>query len=429
MIARYSHPEMSKIWSAENRFSYMLEVEKSVALVQGDKGIIPKKAAQAIQKKSQFNIDQINDLEKTLKHDVIAFVQNVAHYIGPMGRYFHFGLTSSDVLDTALSLQINQASLILFEQINILKVEFKKIIKAHKQTICAGRTHGMWAEPITFGLKMGGFLAELERNEARLKKALVENKICKLSGAVGTYSVLDLDIEAAVAKKLGLVPETIATQVIPRDRLAQMISAIAFLVTGYERLAIELRHLQRSEVGEILESFLPGQKGSSAMPHKQNPITAENITGLARLCRSYVIAAFENIALWHERDISHSSVERVILPDAFILADYSTRRLIQLLSGLYVNKDQMKLNIDKSGGLLMSSHFLLLLVEKGLTREKAYEMVQAVSFESKTKKASLYDLALSNSEIMKLVTPKELNDVFSGKRHLRNVNKIINRVL
>lgn len=429
MIARYSHPEMSKIWSAENRFSYMLEVEKSVALVQGDKGIIPKKAAQAIQKKSQFNIDQINDLEKTLKHDVIAFVQNVAHYIGPMGRYFHFGLTSSDVLDTALSLQINQASLILFEQINILKVEFKKIIMAHKQTICAGRTHGMWAEPITFGLKMGGFLAELERNEARLKKALVENKICKLSGAVGTYSVLDLDIEAAVAKKLGLVPETIATQVIPRDRLAQMISAIAFLVTGYERLAIELRHLQRSEVGEILESFLPGQKGSSAMPHKQNPITAENITGLARLCRSYVIAAFENIALWHERDISHSSVERVILPDAFILADYSTRRLIQLLSGLYVNKDQMKLNIDKSGGLLMSSHFLLLLVEKGLTREKAYEMVQAVSFESKAKKTSLYDLALSNSEIMKLVTPKELNDVFSGKRHLRNVNKIINRVL
>ncbi len=429
MIARYSHPQMSKIWSAENRFSYMLEVEKSVALVQGDKGIIPKKAAQAIQKKSQFNIDQINDLEKTLKHDVIAFVQNVAHYIGPMGRYFHFGLTSSDVLDTALSLQINQASLILFEQINILKVEFKKIIKAHKQTICAGRTHGMWAEPITFGLKMGGFLAELERNEARLKKALVENKICKLSGAVGTYSVLDLDIEAAVAKKLGLVPETIATQVIPRDRLAQMISAIAFLVTGYERLAIELRHLQRSEVGEILESFLPGQKGSSAMPHKQNPITAENITGLARLCRSYVIAAFENIALWHERDISHSSVERVILPDAFILADYSTRRLIQLLSGLYVNKDQMKLNIDKSGGLLMSSHFLLLLVEKGLTREKAYEMVQAVSFESKAKKTSLYDLALSNSEIMKLVTPKELNDVFSGKRHLRNVNKIINRVL
>lgn len=429
MIERYSTPEMTKIWSTEARFSYMLQVESAVASEQSLMGMIPKSAATAIKSKAKFNVTQIQELEKTLKHDVIAFVQNVAAHVGPMGRYLHFGLTSSDVLDTALSLQIQDGGRLLLEATDELKKVFRSQIKKHQNVICTGRTHGMWAEPITFGIKLSGFMAELLRNEERLKRALKGNAICKLSGAVGTYSALPPELESKVAKRLKLVPETVATQVIPRDRHAEVFLALSMLLAGFERLAVELRHLQRSEVSEVLESFDKGQKGSSAMPHKQNPISAENITGLSRMVRSYAFAAVENIVLWHERDISHSSVERVFFPDAFILSHYATLRVKKLLEGLVVREDRMQKNLDQSFGLLMSSHLLLMLIDKGLSREKAYEKVQALSFEAKKTETHLQKLVDADKEIGHLLKAKELQDLFSGKAHLKHKDKIIKRVL
>lgn len=429
MIPRYSTPEMDKIWSQESRFLTLLKVEQAVAKVQGDKGLIPKKAAVAISQVNQVNVKDINRLEKTLRHDVIAFVQSVAKSIGPEGRFLHFGLTSSDVLDTALSLQIKKGGELILSDLELLKKEMIRLVEENKDSLCPGRTHGMWAEPTTFSLKMAGYLAELNRNTQRVQTALKINEICKLSGAVGTYSFLDPEIEKEVAHKLGLKPETVATQVVPRDRQAELFLSFSLLLTGYERLAVELRHLQRSEVGEVTESFLKGQKGSSAMPHKQNPISAENITGLARMVRSYSIAAMENIVLWHERDISHSSVERVFLPDAFILAHYATQRLTQLLKNLFVEKEKMKKNVDKSLGLLMSSHLLLALVDKGFSREDAYEVVQSLSFQAKAENKNLQDIFLQSDKWAKVLSNKELESIFSGQRHLRNQNKILKRVL
>jgi adenylosuccinate lyase len=419
---------MKQIWSQENRFQTMLEVEKTVAIVQAEVGLIPKSAAKVIEKKAKFKVEEIAKLELELKHDVIAFVQNVASYVGKDGRFVHFGLTSSDVLDTAFSLQIRQGFHVLIQEVELLEKTMEKLIENNQDAICPGRTHGMWAEPTTFAIKMAGFLAELRRNKKRLSEAASINSICKLSGAVGTYSALDPVIEKKVSQLLKLETETVATQVIPRDRHAEALWSLSMLLSGYERLAIELRHLQRSEVGEVLESFDKGQKGSSAMPHKQNPISAENITGLARMVRSYSLAAMENIALWHERDISHSAVERVFFPDAFILAHYATRRLNSLLSRLVVQKDRMRQNVESSLGLLMSSHLLLLLIEKGLSREEAYAKVQSLSFEAKKTQTHLRDLIVKDAQVMKLCTKKELDDVFSGHRHLRLQSYILEKV-
>ncbi len=380
MIERYSRKNMSRIWSVENKFRHMLEVEKAVARAEARRGIIPRKAARDILAKGRFRVDRINEIEQTTKHDVIAFVQSVAEGVGESsGAYVHFGLTSSDVLDTALSLSIQEAGQELTATMEHLAATLARLAKKHVTTLMAGRTHGMHAEITSFGVKLAGFLAELNRDRERFEDAIKQMAIGKLSGAVGTYTTLPAELEADVCRELGLTPETVATQVVPRDRVAQVLCALSLIGGFLERVSVELRHLQRTEVGEAIEDFTPGQKGSSAMPHKKNPVSAENITGLSRLLRGYLMAGLENMALWHERDISHSSVERVILPDAFIVCDYALARLDSLLSGLYVDKERMRANMQISQGQLMSSQILLLMVKAGMSRDDAYKMVQETS--------------------------------------------------
>ncbi len=428
MIERYTRPEMGMVWDIENKFAKMLEVEIAVARVQASMKIIPRKAAESIAKKSKFSVKRISEIEKQTKHDVIAFVSCVAENVGEHGRFIHFGLTSSDVLDTAFSLQVREAGLVLLKSLAFLEKAFKNIARKHADTLCAGRTHGMFAEPTTFGFKMAGFLAELQRNKARIQQALSQFEIAKLSGAVGTYSSQSSVVEAKVAKLLKLKPEIIATQVIPRDRHAEVLNSLALMGAGLERLAIELRHLQRSEVNEVTEGFTKGQKGSSAMPHKKNPISAENITGAARLLRSYALAGFENIALWHERDISHSSVERVIFPDAFILADYALHRMAILIEGLDVHKKKMQENIDLSQGQLYSSQVLLALVDKGLDRELAYAHVQRLCH-SMGRGDHLKDRILQDPELKRLLKPKEVSEIFKGTKNKKTLKQVISRVL
>lgn len=428
MIERYTRPEMGAIWDLDHRFGKMLEVEIALAQVQAQMGTIPRAAAKAIAEKGRFSVRRIAEIEKRTKHDVIAFVSNVAENVGPHGKFIHFGLTSSDVLDTAFSLQVREAGEVLAKSMEALEKVLVRLAKKHQDTLCAGRTHGMFAEPTTFGFKMLGFLAEFRRNQKRVHEALQQMMICKLSGAVGTYSSQGVDVETKVAKKLKLKPETIATQVIPRDRHAEMIYSLAMMMSGLERLAIELRHLQRSEVGEVTEGFSKGQKGSSAMPHKKNPISAENITGLARLVKAYALTAMEDIPLWHERDISHSSAERVIFPDAFIVTDYAVHRMASLLDGLEVNKKRMMENIESSQGQLFSSHVLLALVDKGLRREEAYAHVQRLSH-SLMKGEHLREKILNDSEVSKFLKAKELDEIFSGKKHKKSIKSVMKRGL
>lgn len=404
-----------------------MEVEIAVAQVQAAAGIIPKSAAKVIAQKARFNVKRISEIEKETKHDVIAFVSNLAENVGPQGRFIHYGLTSSDVLDTAFSLQVREAGVVLMSSLVALEKSLKTLVTRHAETLCAGRTHGMFAEPTTFGFKMAGFLAETTRNKKRVKAALDNMAICKLSGAVGTYSSQSIKVEAQVAKKLRLKPETIATQVIPRDRHAEMLNALALMGAGLERLAVELRHLQRSDVAEVTEGFTKGQKGSSAMPHKKNPISAENITGLSRLLRGYALAALENVALWHERDISHSSVERVIFPDAFIVADYALNRMSILLDGLNVDKKRMLDNIESSQGQIFSSHVLLALVHKGMRREDAYALVQRLCH-SLGYGEHLKDKLMVEDEVRSLLKPKEIEEIFTGKKHKKSIKDIIKRV-
>ncbi|MFS4459869.1 adenylosuccinate lyase [Bdellovibrio sp. HCB2-146] len=427
MIERYTRPEMGLLWDLDQRFAKMMQVEITVAEVQATMGIIPKAAAQAIRKKSRFSVKRISEIERETKHDVIAFVSNLAENVGPHGKYIHYGMTSSDVLDTAFSLQVQEAGALLLQTITNLEKSLKTLVNKHQDTLCAGRTHGMFAEPTTFGFKMAGFLEETRRNKKRVKDALNNMRVCKLSGAVGTFSSQPPKVEAAVAKKLKLVPERIATQVIPRDRHAEMISALALLGTGLERLSVELRHLQRSDVGEVTEGFTKGQKGSSAMPHKKNPISAENITGLSRLLRGYAVSAMENVALWHERDISHSSVERVIFPDAFIVADYAVHRMSVLLDGLDVNKKRMLDNIESSQGQLFSSHVLLALVQKGMVREEAYALVQRLCH-SLGYGEHLKDRLMSDETVSELLKPREIEEIFAGKKHKKSVREILKKV-
>ncbi len=428
MIERYTLPEMDLIWSLESRFNAMMTVEVAVAQAQAEVGIIPEKAAKDIKKKAKFSLKRILEIEKTTKHDVIAFVSNMAENVGPSGKYIHYGLTSSDVIDTAVSLQIKQAAVLVQGKIKNLESALKDQIKTHAETLCAGRTHGMHAEPTTFGMKLAGFLAELKRNGKRFNSAVDQCVIGKLSGAVGTYSAQSIGVEKSVCKELGLQPETIATQVIPRDRHAELIFSISMLGAGLERLSIELRHLQRTEVGEVSEGFSPGQKGSSAMPHKKNPISSENITGLSRLLRGYMISAHENISLWHERDISHSSVERVIFPDAFILVDYALNRMSGVIANLDVNKERMIENMNLSSGHLFSSHILLALIEKGLSREEAYKLVQKHAHELK-KGLNLKDSLLGDKQISSLLPKKQLEQIFSGVKHVQQIKKLIPRAL
>jgi len=414
---------MGALWNSHYKFEKMLQVEVAVAEVQASLGIIPKEAAKAIAKKSKFNVDRILEIEKTTRHDVIAFVSNVAENVGSHGKFIHFGMTSSDVLDTAFSLQVQDAGKLLLKGVRGLEKALEKIAKVHMKTLCPGRTHGMFAEPTSFGYKMTGFLAELKRNRQRVESALKQMQICKLSGAVGTYSSQPPVVESKVAHLLKLTPETVATQVVPRDRHAEMIWAVGMLGAGLERLAVEMRHLQRSEVSEVTEGFSKGQKGSSAMPHKKNPISAENITGAARILRSYVVAAMENVALWHERDISHSSVERVMFPDVFILADYAVYRMTQLVEGLDVHAARMMSNIESSQGQLYSSLVLLALVQKGLSREEAYSHVQRLSHSLQTGE-HLRGKLETDSVVKKLLNKEDLEEIFSGKRHQKMIQSL-----
>ncbi len=416
MIERYTRPEMGAIWSQENRFEKMLAVEIAVAETQGELGIIPKKAAVEIRKRSKFSVERILEIEKTTRHDVIAFVSNVAENVGADGRYVHFGMTSSDILDTALSLLVRDAGELLLNQVGRLEDVLKRRAAEFSEVLCSGRTHGMHAEPTSFGMKLAGFWTETTRNRKRLERALEQMRIAKLSGAVGTYSTTPFDVEKGVGAKLGLELESIATQVIPRDRHAELVCALAAVGNGLERLAVELRHLQRTEISEAIEGFSAGQKGSSAMPHKKNPISAENITGCARLLRSYSLAAMEDVALWHERDISHSAVERVIFPDAFILCDYAVERMVRVIEGLEVDEARMLANMNLSQGQLFSSHLLLALVEKGLSREQAYAHVQRLSHKMKAG-SNLQLEALRDKEVGLLLNEDAVNDIFSGRRH------------
>ncbi len=428
MIDRYTLPEMGAIWSLQARFQAMMQVEIQVAIAQAEVGMIPSKAAQDIKKKAKFNVERILELEQTTKHDVIAFVSNMAENVGPSGKFIHYGLTSSDVIDTAVSLQIKEASALVQQKILNLEAALKTQITTHAQTLCAGRTHGMHAEPTTFGMKLAGFLMELKRNKQRFIAAVDQALIGKLSGAVGTYSAQDVQVEKKVCQSLGLKPEDIATQVIPRDRHAELMFALSMLAAGLERLAVELRHLQRTEVGEVSEGFSKGQKGSSAMPHKKNPISSENITGIARLLRGYLVAAHENIALWHERDISHSSVERVILPDAFILVDYALNRMATVMANLDVHTERMLANMNLSSGHLFSSHVLLALIAKGLSREEAYKLVQKHAHQLKPGEHLLASL-LQDEDVTSKLTKKQLETIFSGYKHIAQIKKLIPRAL
>lgn len=426
MIERYTRAEMGSIWTLENRFRKMLDVEIAVAEVQAELGIIPREAAQKIRTKSEFSVERINEIEKTTRHDVIAFVSNVAEHVGPMGRYVHFGLTSSDVIDTAMSLLLRDAGSVVLGSLVRLESTLKSRAGEFAEVLCSGRTHGMHAEPTSFGMKLAGFWAETTRNRARLERALEQAQIAKLSGAVGTYSTQTHEVEAGVARKLELTIETIATQVVPRDRHAEVLWALAMVGAGLERLAVELRHLQRTEVGEVIEGFSKGQKGSSAMPHKKNPISAENLTGCARLLRSYAQAGMEDIALWHERDISHSAVERVIFPDAFILCDYACDRMVQLIDGLQVVPARMAANMELSQGQLFSSHLLLALVEKGLSREEAYTHVQRLSHQMR-QGSHLREEALRDREVGLLLTEEEVDTIFAGTRHKKAIRGAMER--
>lgn len=428
MIKRYTRPEMGEVWTPHSRFQALLDVEIAVASAQGEIGLIPKKAAAEIEKKGSFTVERIDEIEKTTKHDIIAFVSTVAESVGSNGRFVHFGMTSSDVLDTALSLQIKRAWPILSSSFQSLTNALAEKIEKHRYTICAGRTHGMHAEATTFGLKLAGHLAEFNRCFDRTKRAVEGCLIAKLSGAVGTYSTQPVEVEKRVANKLGLTPETVATQVVPRDRHAELIWSLAITGAAIERLSVELRHLQRTEVGEVIENFTPGQKGSSAMPHKKNPISAENLTGVARLLRSYASAALENVALWHERDISHSSVERVVFPDAFIACDYALDRLSFVMETLYVDSERMARNMNLSKGALFSSQVLLALITKGLSREEAYQLVQKISHglqEGDSFEAAL----LEDPKVKRLLTKQDLRSIFSGERQRQQIDAIIDRVI
>jgi adenylosuccinate lyase len=426
MIERYTRPEMGAIWTLQNRFQKMLDVEIAVAAVQGELGIIPREAADAIRKKSSFDVDRINEIEKTTRHDVIAFVSDVASNVGKHGRYVHFGLTSSDVIDTAMSLLVRDAGKMVVSDLSRLEKVLQARSKEFATSLCAGRTHGMHAEPTSFGMKLAGFWAETIRNRERLERALEQMRVAKLSGAVGTYSTQTYEVEEGVAKKLGLNPEKVATQVVPRDRHAEVMWALAIVGSGLERLSVELRHLQRTEIGEVVEGFSKGQKGSSAMPHKKNPISAENVTGCARLLRAYASAAMEDVALWHERDISHSAVERVIFPDAFIVCDYAVDRIVRLVEGLEVCEKRMIQNLNLSQGQLFSSHLLLALVEKGLSREDAYVHVQRLSHQMKPG-SHLRDEALRDKEVALILSEDEVNEVFKGVRHKNAIRDALKR--
>ena len=428
MIPRYSRPEMAKIWEPENKFQKWLDVEIAACEAWAKLGEIPKKSLDVIKKRAKFNLLRIDEIEKTVKHDVIAFLTSVGENVGPDSRYIHKGLTSSDILDTSLAILMKEASALIIDDIKKLMGVLKTNAYKYKNTLQMGRSHGIHAEPITFGLKFALWHEEMGRNLARMKNARETISYGKLSGPVGTFSSVPPFIEKYVCKKLGLTPDNITTQIVQRDRHAEFMNALALIAAAIEKIALEIRHLQRTEVLEAEEPFEKGQKGSSAMPHKRNPVGCENLCGLARIVRSNAMAAMENIALWHERDISHSSVERIIIPDSTMLVDYMLARLTGILKGLYVYPERMLENINKSYGLYNSQRVLLKLIEKGMSRENAYQFVQKNAMQSWEQKKDFKEFLRQDKEVKKYLSSREIDKLFDLSYYLKNVNYIFKRV-
>ncbi len=429
MIPRYSRKEISAIWEPKNKFQIWLEIEILICEALNRAGKIPSNALKNIKRKASFNVNRIDKIEKEVKHDVIAFLTNVAENVGKDSRFIHNGVTSSDILDTCLSVQLKQSLKIIIKELKGLVTELRKIAIVHKKTLCIGRSHGIYAEPTTFGLKMLGKYCEFKRSYERLKKAEQEISICAISGAVGTFANIEPNIQDYVAKKLKLKSEDVSTQIIPRDRHAYLFSILGVLASSIENLAIEIRHLQRSEVREAEEFFSSKQKGSSAMPHKRNPVLTENLTGIARLIRGNVLPSLENVALWHERDISHSSVERIICPETLILTDFSLNRMTSVIKNLVVNKSRMLENLKKTRGLYNSQRVLLKLIEKGLSREIAYRIVQKTAMLSWEKEQEFEDLLKNDKSVIERININELREIFDINYHIRNIEKIYRKVL
>jgi adenylosuccinate lyase len=428
MIPRYSRPEMTEIWDLTSRFQIWLDIEKYACEAQEQLGAIPKGVAKQIDKEGKFEIEKIDAIEKEVKHDVIAFLTNVAEHVGPKARFIHQGMTSSDVLDTCLNIQLMRASNILDKGLARLLKALKKRALSSKYMICIGRSHGIHAEPTTMGLKFAYAYAEFSRCKDRLAFACKDISTCKISGAVGTFANIDPKVEKYVAKKMKLQPETISTQISPRDRHAMYFSVLGVIASSLERVSIEIRHLQRTEVREAEEKFSEGQKGSSAMPHKRNPVLTENITGLARLVRSSVIPAQENVALWHERDISHSSVERVIAPDATITLDFAINRLSSVIENLVLYPDNMKKNLNQLGGLHFSQGIMLALTQAGMSRENAYRVVQKCAMEVWNNKSDFKELLINDKRVNKYINKKKIEALFDIKIHTKNVPYIFDKV-
>ena len=431
MIPRYSRPEMTAIWSPESRFRIWFEIEAHAASAMAEIGVIPQSAADTIWEKggaAEFDVARIDEIEAVTKHDVIAFLTHLAEFVGPDARFVHQGMTSSDVLDTCLSVQLTRASDILLADIDRLLAALKSRALEHKETITVGRSHGIHAEPTTFGVKLAYAYAEFERNRARLVNARADIATCALSGAVGTFANIDPRIEVYVAEKMGLSPEPVSTQVIPRDRHAMFFATLGVIASSIERLATEVRHLQRTEVLEAEEYFSPGQKGSSAMPHKRNPVLTENLTGLARMVRSYALPAMENVALWHERDISHSSVERMIGPDATVTLDFALNRLAGVIEKLVVYPEAMKKNLDRLGGLHNSQRVLLALTQKGVSREDAYRLVQRNAMKTWEQGRDFLSELKADEDVAARLSAVELEAMFDLGYHTKHVNTIFAHV-
>ena len=428
MISRYSRPEMARIWEPEAKFRIWLKIETYAAEAMAELGLVPKHAADAVRKRGSFDVARIDQIEREVKHDVIAFLTSVAEKVGPDARFLHQGLTSSDVLDTCFNVQLVQAADLLVADVDALLAALKTRAFEFKDTLTVGRSHGVHAEPTTFGLKLASAYAEFSRARERLERAREEVATCAISGAVGTFAHVDPRVEAYVAKKLGLRPEPISTQVIPRDRHALYFATLAVVASSIERLATEIRHLQRTEVLEAEEYFSEGQKGSSAMPHKRNPVLSENLTGLARVVRAYAQPALEDVALWHERDISHSSVERVIGPDATIALDFALVRLTGIIKGLVVYPNRMRANLDRLGGLIHSQRVLLALTEAGVPREEAYRLVQRNAMKVWETGADFQAALLVDKDVTKVLSPDEIKAQFDLGYHTKHVDAIFARV-
>ena len=428
MISRYSRKELVKIWSEENKYKIWLDVEVAAAEAMEKYKLIPKGVASIVKKKGKIKVKRIHYIESKVKHDVIAFLTSITEQAGIKARYLHQGMTSSDVLDTSFNLQLVQSGKILINNIEKILSILKKQAKKYKFTACIGRSHGIHAEPLTFGLKLASFYEEFKRNKFRLKDAIENISTCSISGAVGTFANIDPKVELYVAKKLKLKPEPISSQIIPRDRHAHYFSVLGIIAGSIERVATEIRHLQRSEVYELQEYFSKDQKGSSAMPHKKNPILSENLTGLARIVRGYVVPSLENIALWHERDISHSSVERNIGPDANITLDFALVRLANLLDKMIIYPKKMLKNLNLTKGLVFSQEVMIELTKSGMQREKAYKIVQKYSKESYTKNIDLIDLIKKDKFITDKISLKKIDNIFNYSKHFKNVNYIFKRV-